>query len=123
MERDVPEVPVRLHLRKVHGSITHLVMGEGLPVSFARPVASVAFLGDSLALVIFDDVDGAMNLAVLGPDGEELARLGTTTGDGTLSEVLEVGDEIRVIEATSHGDFQARLDLDSLTLVRVAQWR
>ncbi|MDO5736517.1 MAG: hypothetical protein Q4P15_08580 [Propionibacteriaceae bacterium] len=114
---------MRRRLRTTVGSITHLAMAEGLPIRFAQPARSVALLGDSMAFVIFDGDDGDKNLAVLGPAGEELARLGTTTGTGTIDEVLDVGGEIRVIEATSLGLFQASLDLDSLTLVRVAEWQ
>lgn len=122
MEHDLGAFQVRRLVTTV-GSITDLVMGEGLPVRFAEPARSVSLFGDSMAFVIFDGDDGAKNLAVLGPAGEELTRLGTTTGTGTISEVLDISGEIRAIEATRHGMFQARLDLNSLTLVRVAEWR
>lgn len=105
------------------GSITHLVMREGLPVRFDVPARSVSVLDDSLALVIIDGDDGARNLVVHGPDGGEITRLGTTSGTGRIVEVIDVSGEIRVIESTSHGMWQARFDPDLLTLARVAQWR
>jgi hypothetical protein len=43
---------------------------------------------------------------VLGPEGDELARLGTTSGTGLIGQVLNANGEIRAIEATPHGDFQ-----------------
>lgn len=105
------------------GTITHLVMGEGLPVRFDVPARSVSLMRDSFALVIFDGEPGTKNLAVYGPAGDELTRLGTTSGTGTIDEVLDVDGEIRAIEATPHGMFQARFDLETLTLERVAEWR
>ena len=108
---------------KVDGSITCVVMAEGLPVRLEVPARSVVFVGQSLALVVLEVGLGTENLLVLGPAGDELARLGTTCGTGSIGEVLDVAGEIRVIEVTPAGDFQARLDVDSLTLERVAEWR
>lgn len=107
----------------VAGSVTELVMAEGLPIRLEAPTRFVSLVGDSVALVVFEADFGEKNLLVLGPAGDELARLGTTCGTGTVYEVLDVHGEIRLIEATRNGDFQATLDLDSLTLERVAEWR
>jgi len=115
--------PVRRRIVAVDGSVTYVVMAEGLPVRFDEPARSVCFLDDSLALVVFDGEFGDKNLLILGPAGDELARLGTTCGRGTVDQVLDVEGEIRVIEATPGADYQARLDLDTLTLERVAEWR
>jgi hypothetical protein len=98
-------------------------MAEGLPVRFKMPVKAVSLVGDSLALVVTEASFGENNLLVLGPEGDELARLGTTCGTGFIDQVLDVSGEIRVIEATPRGDYQARLDLDSLTLERTGEWR
>jgi hypothetical protein len=83
----------------------------------------VSLIGDSIALVVGAARPGEKNLMVLGPAGDELARLGTTCATGYIDQVLDVLGEIRVIEVTPHGDYQARLDLDSLALERVAEWR
>ena len=114
---------MRRRLITLAGSIEQVVLAEGLPVRLERPANSVSIVGDSMALVIFDGSMGDKNLLVLGPAGGELTRLGTTCGAGLIYEVLDVEGEIRVIEATRHGDFQARLDADALTLHRVAEWR
>ena len=107
----------------IYGAIDGLVMREGLPVRFHVPTRSVSLVGDSLALVVETARPGEKNLLVLGPAGDELVRLGTTCATGYIDQVLEIAGEIRVIEATRHGDYQARLDLDSLTLERVGEWR
>lgn len=114
---------MRRQLVTVVGSLTQLVMAEGLPVRFDRPARSVSLAGNSLALVVFDWDPGEKNLIVLGPAGDELTRLGTTCGSGSVDEVLEVQGELRFIEATPHGLYQATLDLGSLTLERVAERR
>ncbi len=114
---------MRRRLVTLAGSIEQVVLAEGLPVTLSVPARSVSMIEDVLALAIFDGEMGDKNLLVLGPAGDELARLGTTCRTGVVYEVLDVEGEIRVIEATPHGDFQARLDLDSLTLQRVAAWR
>jgi hypothetical protein len=44
-------------------------------------------------------------------------------GTGRINQALEAAGEIRVTEATPHGDYQARLDLDSLALEWVGAWR
>jgi len=75
------------------GEIRVVVMGEGVPV------------------------------LILGPAGDELKKLGTSCSTGVVDEVLEVQGEVRVIETTPRGDFQARLDLDLLVLERVAEFR
>ncbi len=98
-------------------------MAEGLPVNFDVKAKAVSVVNDSVALVVLEAQPGEKNLIVLGPAGDELARLGTTCGTGIIYEFLDVLGEIRVIEVTGHGDFQARLDLDSLALERVAEWR
>jgi hypothetical protein len=98
-------------------------MAEGLPIRFDATAISVSLVKDSIALVVLEAPAGEKNLVVIGPAGDELARLGTTCGTGIIYEVLDVVGEIRVIEGTPHGDFQARLDLDSLTLERIAEWR
>ena len=107
----------------VDGSLTDVVMAEGLPIRLDRPARSVSFVDNSIALVIFDGAFGDRNLIVLGPAGDELARLGTTCGRGTVDQVLDVAGEIRVIEATPNGDYQARLDLQTFELERVGEWR
>ena len=73
--------------------------------------------------MIFDGEMGDRNLLVLGPAGDELARLGSTCGHGLIVEVLDVAGEIRVIEARGGNMSQARLDLDTFTLEWVAEWR
>ena len=97
---------MRRRLVTLAGSIEQVVLAEGLPIRLDRPAKSVSILGDSLALVILDGEMGDKNLLVLGPAGDELARLGTTCGTGVIYEVLEIAGEIRAIEATRHGDFQ-----------------
>jgi hypothetical protein len=83
----------------------------------------VSLVGDSIALVVGAARWGEKNLLILGPAGDELVRLGTTCGTGYIDEVLDVLGEIRVIEATRNGLWQARPDLDTLTLERIAEWR
>lgn len=114
---------MRRRLVTVAGSIEQVVLGEGLPIRLEVPGRSVSFIGDSLALVIFDGEMGDKNLLVLGPAGDELARLGSTCGDGVIVEVLDVQGEIRAIETRGTNMSQARLDLDTLTLEWVAEWR
>jgi hypothetical protein len=105
------------------GTIRQVAMAEGLPVRFDPPARSVVFLLDRMALVILQGQFGDSNLVVLGPGGDELARLGTTCGTGIIDQVLDVDGEIRAIEATPRGDYQARIDLDSFRMERVAEWR
>src|SRR5262245_42338724 len=107
----------------VDGSISCLVMTSGLPVRFDPPVTWVSFVGSSLALAIMNADRGTKNLIILGPSGDEIARLRTTCGTGVIDQVLDIDGELRVVEATPRGDFQARLDLDALTLERVGEWR
>lgn len=114
---------MRRRLTGATGSISQVVMAEGLPVTFDPPARSVDFLGDFLAFVVLVGRFGDRNLVVLGPEGDELARLGTTCGTGLIDQMLDVDGEINAIEATPHGDFRARLDVDSLALERVAEWR
>lgn len=99
-------------------------MAEGVvPLRFDVKARSVSIVDDSIALVILEARAGEKNLVVLGPAGDELTRLGTTCGTGSVDEVLDVLGEIRVIEATGNGLSQALLDLDTLTLKRIAEWR
>ncbi len=114
---------MRRRIVTVSGSITQIVMAEGMPLRLETPALAVTFVGQSLALAILPVESGEKNLVIIGPAGDEIKRLGTTCGTGELYEVLEVDGEIRVIEATPRGDFQARLDLASLELERVAAWR
>lgn len=114
---------MRRRLVGATGAISHVLMAEGLPLTFNPPARSVDFLGDFLAFVVLVGRFGDRNLVVLGPGGDELARLGTTCGTGLIDQVLDVDGEISAIEATPHGDFRARLDVDSLELQRVAEWR
>ena len=107
----------------VVGTASAVVMGAGLPARISAPTKAVSFIGTSLALVVLDARFGDRNLVILGPGGEELVRLGTTCGRGLIDQVLEIEGEIRAIEATPSGDFQARLDIDELSLHRVAEWR
>ena len=107
----------------VAGTIRQVAMAEGLPVRFEPPARSANFVLDQLALVVLEGQFGDRNLVVLGPAGDEVVRLGTTCGTGLIDQVLDIDGEIRVIEATPRGDFQARIDLDSFELVRVAEWR
>jgi len=111
-------------LMTAHGAITRLVLAETpYVVDLEGEAQSVSLTEDGHALVLLDAEPGAKNLLVLNPRGEELARLGTTCGTGTLQQVLVMQDELRVIEMASRGDFQAVLDLEKLTLTRVAEWR
>lgn len=114
---------MRRQLTGVSGSIHYVSMAEGLPVRFEPPARSVSFVGDLMALAILEGEPGDRNLLVLGPAGDELARLGTTCGRGLISQVLDVDGEVRAIEATSGGDFQARLDLATFEMERIAEWR
>jgi hypothetical protein len=114
---------MRRRLTAVSGEVRQVAMADGLPIGFEPPARSVAFVRDLLALVILQGQFGDRNLVVLGPDGDELARLGTTCGTGVIDQVLDVDGEIRAIEVTPRGDFQARIDLDSLEMERVAEWR
>lgn len=98
-------------------------MGAGFPHRFAVKARSVSIVDDTIALVVLEAQSGEKNLVIVGPAGDELARLGTTCGTGTIDEVLDVLGEIRVIEAARNGLWQARLDLDTLTLERIAEWR
>lgn len=107
----------------ITGSISQLVMAEGLPVNFDTPPRSVSLVGQSLALVLLEADFGTENLLIVGPSGDLLVRLGTTCGTGVVDQILDIAGEIRVIEVTPSGDFQARLDMDALSLERVAEWR
>jgi hypothetical protein len=114
---------VRRRVVTVFGAIDGVTMADGFPVRFDRNALSVSLIGDEFALVVLDAGPGEKNLVVFGPSGDELARLGTTCGTGTIYEVLDVSGEVRVIESTRYGLYQARLDPDSLTLERIAEWR
>lgn len=108
----------------VYGSIDAVSLTEGDgPVRFHLPVRSVSVVDGTIALVVGAARDGQKNLLVLGVAGEELARLGTTCGTGYIYHVFEVAGEIRVVEFTRDGDFQALLDLDAFTLERIGEWR
>ena len=123
-ERDPQPVGDPLACTAASGSIRSIVLiGSGTPVMFDPPAQSVLFIGDRLALVVQKASFGQANLTVLGPSGVELKTLGTTCGTGVVDQVLKVDGEIRVVESTPAGDFQARLDLESLTLERLAEWR
>ena len=98
-------------------------MGTGLPARFSAPTKTVSFIGSSLALVVLEARFGDRNLVILGPEGEELVRLGTTCGRGLIDQVFETAGEVRVVEVTPSGDFQATVDLEELSLRRIAEWR
>lgn len=79
--------------------------------------------GGSGVLVVEARDPGEPNLLLIDVAGTEVWRSGTSCGDGTIDQVLPVLGELRAIEVTPKGDFQATIDLDTGTLTRIAEWR
>lgn len=105
------------------GTITSVVVPSGVAVALDPAARSVVFVGEQLSLAVQEQIPGHPNLAVIDASGVIVKTLATTCGTGVVDQVLRVDGEVRVVEVTPAGDFQARLDLDTLTLERVAEWR
>jgi hypothetical protein len=107
----------------VAGSIDYLSFLDRRSLRFEKGARSVTMVGASILLIVADAPFGEANLLIFTFEGQRLAQLGTTCGSGTIDQILVVNGEIRVVEATPRGDFQARLDREPWSLYRIGEWR